>query len=183
MDDADDVRMLIGFQPKFQLQKIPKLHFWAIQGVVLVCLSAQRRCRRCRRSRSSTGFEAIEAMAWESRELVPDGVNVGGWFCLEDWFYSQARGDKVGHFVATPNLDYEQKTFQLNHDNLVGHVGTIFSITKSEDWVISHQDHQVDPQNPMNAMKQKPFVVPLLSDRLERFMKSSMQCHQHCMIL
>lgn len=75
-------------------------------------------------------------MAWESRELVPDGVNVGGWFCLEDWFYSQASGDKTGHFVATPNLDYQQKTFQLNHDNLVGHVGTIFSITKSEDWVI-----------------------------------------------
>ena len=22
----------------------------------------------------------------------PDGVNVGGWFCLEDWFYSQSRG-------------------------------------------------------------------------------------------
>lgn len=72
-------------------------------------------------------------MVWESRELVPDGVNVGGWFCLEDWFYSQASGDKTGHFVATPNLDYQQKTFQLNHDNLVGHVGTIFSITKSEE--------------------------------------------------
>lgn len=72
-------------------------------------------------------------MAWESRGLVPDGVNVGGWFCLEDWFYSQASGDKTGHFVATPNLDYQQKTFQLNHDNLVGHVGTIFSITKSEE--------------------------------------------------
>lgn len=100
----------------------------------------------------------VGAMAWESRELVPDGVNVGGWFCLEDWFYSQASGDKTGHFVATPNLDYQQKTFQLNHDNLVGHVGTIFSITKSEDWVIPHQ---VNPQNSVNTVKQKPFVVPL----------------------
>ena len=72
-------------------------------------------------------------MAWESRELVPDGVNVGGWFCLEDWFYSKSSGSRVGHFVATPNLEYQPQTFQLNRGDLVGHVGTIFSITKSED--------------------------------------------------
>eukprot|EP00438_Fugacium_kawagutii_P016822 Skav203781 [mRNA] locus=scaffold206:340723:345730:+ [translate_table: standard] len=72
-------------------------------------------------------------MAWENRELVPDGVNVGGWFCLEDWFYSQAVGPRVGHLVATSNLDYDPATCQLNYENVVGHVATIFSLSKTED--------------------------------------------------
>ncbi|CAK9019036.1 unnamed protein product [Durusdinium trenchii] len=87
-------------------------------------------------------------MAWESRELIPDGVNVGGWFCLEDWFYSQATATAtsgstnpkatastttVGHLVATPNLDYEKHRFQLNREKLVGHVCSIFALTATEE--------------------------------------------------
>ena len=77
-------------------------------------------------------------MAWESSELIPDGVNVGGWFCLEDWFYSQAtkattgNPNQIGHLVATANLEYEAATFQLNRDTLVGHVGSIFSLSPKE---------------------------------------------------
>ena len=78
-------------------------------------------------------------MAWESGELIPDGVNVGGWFCLEDWFYSQATkattgnpSNQIGHLVATANLEYEATTFQLNRDTLVGHVSSIFSLSPKE---------------------------------------------------
>ena len=34
-------------------------------------------------------------MAWEDADLRPDGVNLGGWFCLEDWFFSQDSGKKA----------------------------------------------------------------------------------------
>ncbi|CAK9019000.1 unnamed protein product [Durusdinium trenchii] len=96
-------------------------------------------------------------MAWESRELIPDGVNVGGWFCLEDWFYSQATATAtsgstnpkatastttVGHLVATPNLDYEKHRFQLNREKLVGHVCSIFALTATEDREAARRAHQ-----------------------------------------
>ncbi|CAJ1382807.1 unnamed protein product [Effrenium voratum] len=72
-------------------------------------------------------------MPWDP-DLVPDGVNVGGWFCLEDWFYSQSSGSKVGHFVATPNPDYNKDTFQLDEKCFVGHVRTIFpQLTHEEE--------------------------------------------------
>lgn len=116
-------------------------------------------------------------MAWESRELIPDGVNVGGWFCLEDWFYSQATATAtsgstnpkatastttVGHLVATPNLDYEKHRFQLNREKLVGHVCSIFALTATEDREAARRAHQWVPWSWVpNERSWVPFTHPL----------------------
>lgn len=64
---------------------------------------------------------------------MPDGVNVGGWFCLEDWFYSQSRGRQAGHLVATENPDYDPATSSLDPGCFVGHVGTLFPQLSPEE--------------------------------------------------
>ncbi|CAE7596467.1 unnamed protein product [Symbiodinium natans] len=63
----------------------------------------------------------------------PDGVNVGGWFCLEDWFYSQSRGHQAGHLVATRNPEYNKATSSLDVGCFVGHVGTLFPQLSQEE--------------------------------------------------
>eukprot|EP00931_Biecheleriopsis_adriatica_P055068 TRINITY_DN32483_c0_g1_i1.p1 TRINITY_DN32483_c0_g1~~TRINITY_DN32483_c0_g1_i1.p1 ORF type:complete len:586 (+),score=127.90 TRINITY_DN32483_c0_g1_i1:44-1801(+) len=61
-----------------------------------------------------------------SDQLRPYGVNLGGWFCLEDWFYSLSSGPHAGHCVATPNPDYDEASCRLSTEGFVGDVRTIF---------------------------------------------------------
>jgi len=76
---------------------------------------------------------AFASMSWEDPDLVPDGVNVGGWFCLEDWFYSQSHGRKAGHLVATANPEYRKDKSSLDVECFVGHVSTFFpQLTREE---------------------------------------------------
>ncbi|CAE8699129.1 unnamed protein product [Polarella glacialis] len=72
-------------------------------------------------------------MSWETPELVPHGVNVGGWFCLEDWFYSLHRGAKAGHCVATPPPSYDVASRTLSTECFVGDVRTIFPDLTEEE--------------------------------------------------
>lgn len=71
-------------------------------------------------------------MAWRSREFVPYGVNLGGWFVLEDWFYSKSAGDHVGHHVNTDDPGYDATAKCLKTETFVAEVATMLSITQDE---------------------------------------------------
>eukprot|EP00928_Gymnodinium_smaydae_P024750 TRINITY_DN1993_c1_g4_i1.p1 TRINITY_DN1993_c1_g4~~TRINITY_DN1993_c1_g4_i1.p1 ORF type:complete len:596 (-),score=93.80 TRINITY_DN1993_c1_g4_i1:263-2050(-) len=67
-----------------------------------------------------------------SSSMVPDGVNLGGWFCLEDWFYSAASGPHAGHHVNTDEPRYDSSAKRIETDDFVASVSKILPLTSDE---------------------------------------------------
>eukprot|EP00929_Paragymnodinium_shiwhaense_P098691 TRINITY_DN6017_c0_g1_i2.p1 TRINITY_DN6017_c0_g1~~TRINITY_DN6017_c0_g1_i2.p1 ORF type:complete len:624 (+),score=119.05 TRINITY_DN6017_c0_g1_i2:143-2014(+) len=76
---------------------------------------------------------AIMGKFWERKNMVPYGVNLGGWFCLEDWFYSDATGPHKGHCVKTPEPGYDAKAKAIKTEDYVASVELMFEgLTSAE---------------------------------------------------
>lgn len=71
-------------------------------------------------------------MAWLSSDLLPDGVNLGGWFVLEDWFYSKSKGDSAGHHVNTDEPSYDASSHKLSTATFVAEVTSMLKLTSAE---------------------------------------------------
>mmetsp|Transcript_73362 Transcript_73362/g.159088 ORF Transcript_73362/g.159088 Transcript_73362/m.159088 type:complete len:589 (+) Transcript_73362:34-1800(+) len=71
-------------------------------------------------------------MALSRQDLVPYGVNIGGWFCLEDWFYSAETGPSAGHCVKTPEPGYDAEKCRVKTEDYVADVQKIFKLSPEE---------------------------------------------------